>query len=164
MTQRRISFTGQSRAQALLAARKRLTQFPAGIRVLRTENVRADGRIYVVVDGDESVLASLPEDDSSQIENCSFETLESEECPNCGNVPDKPLAICPACQFKEIAPCPQCSQLIPRTSYISVTSELCRCPSCDTPVRLKFADPLFSEDGHYTQPLIRVLLVRGTNV
>jgi hypothetical protein len=84
-------------------------------------------------------------------------TLPGEECANCGNVagPVRPT-VCPNCQFRDITPCPICSEEVSRRSYIRISGDLFRCPRCKGRVRLRFNNPMFLSDGSYNQPLVVV--------
>ena len=84
-------------------------------------------------------------------------TLPGEECANCGNVagPERPT-VCPNCQFRDITPCPLCSEEVSRQLYIPISGDLFRCPHCKKQVRLRYNNPMFLPDGNYNQPLVVV--------
>jgi len=79
------------------------------------------------------------------------------ECVNCGNISPELVTKCPTCDFRDIDPCPYCNNEVPRLAYLPVSGDLFTCPMCHRRVRLQFNDPLFDADGHYNQPLVRVV-------
>jgi len=79
------------------------------------------------------------------------------ECASCGNVAGPVLpTVCPTCGFRDISPCPNCNQEVPRQNYMHQSGDLFRCPECGNRVRLRFQDPIFDSGGHYIQPLVVV--------
>jgi hypothetical protein len=84
-----------------------------------------------------------------------------EACANCGNIAGPVLpAICPNCGFHDIARCPICGELNPRSNYEKLSGNLFRCPVARDGVRhrVRFAynEPVFEADGTYRQPLVLV--------
>jgi hypothetical protein len=84
------------------------------------------------------------------------EEAAGTECVNCGNITPQLVTICPTCSFRDIDPCPYCDNEIARLAYLSIVGEVFKCPMCHNRVRFHFHDPLFDENGHYNQPLVRV--------
>lgn len=80
-----------------------------------------------------------------------------DECINCGNVAETPTAVCPNCDFREIAACPHCNVSVPRQRYVDIAEHLFTCPRCGTRVRLEYNEPVWDEHGYYRQPVILVL-------
>jgi len=156
----RLNVRGE-KGQALLAIRKirnRLTK--AGAQIIRGEFVRCDQRLYLDVD---SPRDWVPADFVQELRGAELQIellAEGEpvdECVSCGNIPDAPFAVCPNCEFEEIEGCPQCQTQSPRTSYPQVTNDIYRCPVCSTKVRLRYNEPMWTEEGYYRQPLIQVI-------
>lgn len=82
---------------------------------------------------------------------------ENEPCLNCGTLHRRPMpTVCTTCGFRDISACPVCNEEIPRTSYIKLSENLHRCPTCATRVRLRFNDPLFESSGRYSEPIVIV--------
>jgi len=79
------------------------------------------------------------------------------ECLNCGNIsgPVQPT-VCTNCDLRDISPCPYCKQEVSRQAYISLGSDLFKCPACQRRVRLRLNDPLFDPSGSYRQPVVNV--------
>jgi len=80
-----------------------------------------------------------------------------ETCLNCGQ-PYEPMmpTVCLNCGFRDISPCPQCGEDIPRLAYIKIAGNLHRCPACVARVRMRFNDPLTEPNGHYAEPQVIV--------
>jgi len=78
------------------------------------------------------------------------------ECVSCGNVSPDYFLKCPTCGFRDIEPCPFCNNEIPRLAYTPEAGDLFKCPQCGHRVRLRFNEPLFDSEGHYTEPLVCV--------
>lgn len=156
-----VAFKSSDRRWSLLVARRFVTACSGVLSVLRGEHVRFDGAIYVLVEGTktsiEDVMGSIIVHPSvtTSVEAPPQQVLD--ECLNCGNIADEPYATCPACDFNEIAPCPHCETSVPRTSYLPDTGDISRCPQCSKRVRLRFADPMWTDDGYYVQPVVEVL-------
>jgi hypothetical protein len=85
------------------------------------------------------------------------EEADGAECLSCGNISPELVTVCPTCGFRDVSPCPYCNSEIPRLEYLSIAGELFKCPKCAHRVRLQVADPLFDAQGHYNQPLVRVV-------
>lgn len=154
-----VSFLGNDRRYSLLAARKFVNAITGAVSIVRGENVRRDGAVFVVVHGEEAdVRVSLMGKEVEGVAVLIVPTAASEgiECVNCGNRTDGPFVRCPACEFREIGPCPVCGNEVPRTEYPGAEAELLRCPKCSTRVRLVYADPAWTAEGFYAEPLIRV--------
>lgn len=79
------------------------------------------------------------------------------ECVNCGHIAHEPLTICPNCQFRDIDRCPYCENEVARLAYLSLGGDVFQCPRCRHRVRFQFNEPLIDADGHYNQPLVRVV-------
>lgn len=79
------------------------------------------------------------------------------ECVNCGNITPTLVAVCPTCNFRDIAACPYCKTEVPRLEYTPVAGDLFKCPMCHKRVRLQFQDSPFDGNGHYKQPLVLVV-------
>jgi DNA-directed RNA polymerase subunit RPC12/RpoP len=79
------------------------------------------------------------------------------ECVSCGNISPENVTQCPNCGFRDIDPCPYCNHEIGRLVYLPKGGDLFKCPNCHHRVRLSFTDPLFDANGHYSQPLVRVV-------
>ncbi|MGC1720155.1 MAG: hypothetical protein WA746_14300 [Isosphaeraceae bacterium] len=94
---------------------------------------------------------------TGKVELTETPALPGEACANCGNVasPVRPT-VCPNCQFRDITPCPFCSEEVSRQSYIRISGDLFRCPRCKNRVRLRYNNPMFLPDGSYNQPLVVV--------
>jgi hypothetical protein len=94
---------------------------------------------------------------SDKVDLTETPSLPGQECVNCGNVagPARPT-VCPNCQFRDITPCPACSEEVSRQSYFCISGDLFRCPQCKNRVRLRYNDPMFLPDGSYNQPLVVV--------
>jgi hypothetical protein len=94
---------------------------------------------------------------SEKVELTEEPELPGEECANCGNVTGSMRpTVCPNCRFRDISPCPLCHHEVSRQSYIRISGDLFRCPSCKKRVRLRFNSPMFLPDGSYNQPLVMV--------
>ena len=121
----------------------------------RHEHVRADKRIYIDADAPVELVREILQDElpfGTTFERAALSDLD--ECPNCGNVPDLPSAVCPNCDFREIASCPNCGTPVARQAYESLPGDLCRCPSCQQMLRMKFNDPLWRDDGTLNEPTV----------
>ena len=94
---------------------------------------------------------------TDKVELTETSTLHGLECAYCGNVagPVRPT-VCPNCQFRDITPCPSCSEEVSRESYFRISGDLFRCPRCKNRVRLRYNDPMFLPDGSFNQPLVVV--------
>jgi hypothetical protein len=156
----RISFNADERRKALVASRRVRNALPETVEVIQGENVLVGGGIYLEVHGERSSIDVACA--SVNTHGVNVEIAESsagnlaDECINCGNIPDKPFSECPACGFTEISACPFCSAEVPRQMYEAVRGNLCKCPNCGTRVRLRYADPLYDNDGYYVQPVVVV--------
>jgi hypothetical protein len=94
---------------------------------------------------------------AEQIELTEAHETVGEACENCGNIAGPVLpTVCPNCHFRDISPCPNCRQEIPRQCYPRVQGALFQCPHCGQRVRLRFNEPMFHPDGSYNQPLVVV--------
>jgi hypothetical protein len=154
-----VWFRATDRRRSLLAARRFVNALAGGVTLERGENVRLDGAVYVTVYGQEaSVNLALQEVDMDDVVCDADPTVAFDgiECVNCGNRADGPFVRCPACEFVEISACPNCGTSNPRSSYPSAEGDLLRCPACDARVRLAYHDPMWQEDGRYSEPLIHV--------
>jgi hypothetical protein len=84
------------------------------------------------------------------------------ECANCGNIAGTVLpTVCPTCHFRDISPCPNCNQEVPRQSYLPVSGDLFQCPMCDHRVRFHMHDPLFDANGRINQPMVVIDKLAG---
>lgn len=154
-----VEFDYEELRESLLNARKFLNALPETASVERHENVAIAGFVYVRVAADRTSI------DEAGLHLCTGVSLAAvgaaaEECLNCGNVADRQHAVCPACQHREIAPCPKCGTDVPRTEYVPAEGNLVHCPHCRTRVRLRWAAPLWTESGFYVEPIIHVAGVR----
>ena len=97
----------------------------------------------------------------NSIELTETDALLGDPCEWCGNIagPVRP-AVCPNCEFKDIAPCPVCGQRHPRQNYENIRGNLYYCPSRRNGsrhrVRMCFNDPIFLPDGSLNEPLVLV--------
>lgn len=156
----RINIGGEKKDALIAARRVRNRLEMSGAKQVRGEFVRSDGRVYVDVDESSMLPKEDIEGEAYGAASLTFETLTSlgnvDECPNCGNVSDEPLTCCPNCGFREISPCPQCDQEIPRVQYLAAGGSLFQCPKCRAKVRLRYNEPIWREDGSYSQPVVIV--------
>ena len=150
-------------ARSLVQARRVTSKLPPTVSLIRGEYVHTDGRVYLDLEGvRDEVQAAVDEAARSRASAVLPVVLEGvptdipDECVNCGNIADVPHVVCPACKFREIAPCPNCGRNVPRTVYSEIASGLYGCPSCGHRVRLKYAEPLWDAEGYYREPLIEV--------
>jgi hypothetical protein len=80
-----------------------------------------------------------------------------EPCLNCGTIAgDVQPTVCTVCGFRDIGPCPYCGSEVPRSQYQDAEGQLKRCPNCRNRVRLRLANPLFDDEGEYSQPAVVV--------
>ena len=156
MSVTRISFSSIDRRVALLEARKSFNALAfSKIDMPRHEHVRKDRRVYIDASASESdvraVLGSIVGD------NATYESAELsalDECANCGNVADAPSAVCPNCDYREIAKCPNCGSDVARQEYTDLPGDLCDCPKCGQHLRMRFNEPLWNQDGTLNQPAV----------
>jgi hypothetical protein len=159
----RITLAAQPKVAALASA----TQFETALgktngvlsRSRAGEHTAESGRLffYVTVEDDAQQGVTVGATNiGARVEELDA-IPQIDECLNCGNVADKPLAVCPNCHFREIASCPNCGNGVPRVAYVEVAGDLFACPVCNTHVRLVYADPLWNEDGKYNEPPVRVV-------
>jgi Zn finger protein HypA/HybF involved in hydrogenase expression len=78
-----------------------------------------------------------------------------EACENCGNIAGPVLpAICPNCGHRDIGPCPNCGEDVPRQEYVEVAGDLFQCPRCHARVRFRINPQIFRIDGTLNEPLV----------
>jgi hypothetical protein len=122
------------------------------------QHTAADARLFFYAEVDADALAAIVA--AATAAGSEVEELPSrpdlDECLNCGNVPDKPVAVCPNCHFREIAACPSCGRDIARQDYVDVAGDLFSCPECNASVRLVYAEPLWNAAGTYSEPVVLV--------
>jgi hypothetical protein len=111
------------------------------------------GRAYfeLAAESQEEVQRALPACDAQgRVEMSEQRGTLGAACTNCGNIAGPVLpAVCPACGFCDISPCPICQHNISRQAYAAVSGDLFVCPNCRSRVRLRF-------DGDFSQPLVIV--------
>jgi len=153
------------RMEALLAARRfhdRLMAAGAGWPLgaaVQGEHVRADGRFYFEVDfDDEDRLREEARGVGAAVEP-GVHAPHPDPCLNCGNVSEVSTTVCPSCSFREIDRCPHCDTEVPRLRYAEVAQRVFQCPSCQHLVRMAYNEPLWDDEGHYTQPVVLVVRV-----
>ncbi len=122
------------------------------------QHTAADGRLFFYVSVDDDAKGALVEaatDVGAAIAELPL-LPKVDECLNCGNVADKPVAVCPNCNFREISPCPSCKTDVARQDYVDVPGDLFACPFCRAHVRLRYADPIWDKEGKYNEPVVIV--------
>lgn len=162
----RIRLRSQAKADALrTAARFEATLTHADGVMSRTkagQHTAENGQLFFYVTVEDDAVQTVG--DEARNIGGTVEELEAvpqvDECLNCGNVADEPLAICPNCHFCEISPCPRCGTNIARVAYRTVEGDLFSCPKCDAHVRLTYVEPLWDDDGRYNQPVVVVTEAR----
>lgn len=158
----RVKLAAEPKAQALVtAARYEVTLAETPGVLLRTragQHTAEGGRLFFYVtieDGVQQAVVQAATDLGAEVEE--LEAIPRiDECLNCGNVADKHLAVCPNCHFREIASCPHCGTDVARVAYAEIGTDLFACPVCNTHVRLVYADPLWDEQGKYSEPPVLV--------
>jgi hypothetical protein len=100
-------------------------------------------------------IASL--DERGDVEATVVEGPAGDPCLRCGYIAgEQPPATCPNCGFVDTSPCPHCDQAVSRLAYLEHAGDVLECPNCHGHVRLRFNDPLLTEDGDYSQPVVVV--------
>ena len=80
---------------------------------------------------------------------------QGEACQNCGNIAGPVLpTVCPTCHHRDIAPCPNCAQEVPRQEYEKIAGDLFRCPRCGRRVRLRINPDIWQSDGTLNEPVV----------
>jgi hypothetical protein len=159
----RITLAEQPKVAALASATKFEVALAGTKGVLSRsragEHTAEGGRLFFYVTLDDDAQQAVGDEAANigaQVEELGA-IPKVDECLNCGNVADKPLAVCPNCHFREIAACPHCGTDVPRVTYVEAAGDLFSCPACNTHVRLVYADPLWNQDGKYSEPPVRVV-------
>lgn len=154
----RISFDADM-PKRLVDARKAFNAlFAAGIDMPRHEHVRKDGRVYIDAKSSEDVArAVVGAVVTAAVDYEPAETRQIDECLNCGNIADLPSAVCPNCEYRDIAPCPSCRHDVARQEYEDVHGDISRCPKCHTRVRMSLCDPMWLPNGLLNQPAVIVV-------
>jgi hypothetical protein len=153
---------GPHKATALIAAAKyrNAVTLIDGLKSMTNagQHTAADGRLFFYVTLETGAYKPLV--DATGLAGAYIDELQSipsiDECLNCGNVADAPVAVCPNCHFREIAPCPFCGTDVAREAYVGSGNDLFACPACAKKVRLIFADPVWNAQGKYNEPVVLV--------
>jgi hypothetical protein len=150
------------RVKALQAAR-RLERDLAGIEgavsVTRAgQHMSSDSRLFFYFRVARSAVDSLR--DIAAAHNASLVPLPAvprvDDCPNCGNVAEKSVAVCPTCKFREISACPICHKDSGRQEYRGERSDSQTCPRCGGAVALEYNPTIWLKDGRFNQPIVCV--------
>ncbi len=81
--------------------------------------------------------------------------LAGEACQNCGNIAGPVLpTVCPTCHHRDIDPCPNCGEEVPRQEYERISGDLFRCPRCQRHVRLRINPHVWGTDGMLNEPVV----------
>lgn len=120
-----------------------------------------DGHLFFRLRGDFQQVRAAVDPDQAKVE--LVHDTDADECVNCGNRPGDPLpTVCTNCGFRDITPCPNCQQEVPRQTYEQVAeASLYRCPRCTHHVRLEFNPDLFDAAGQLHAPAVVVRLAEA---
>ncbi len=78
-----------------------------------------------------------------------------EPCQNCGNIAGPVLpTVCPTCHHRDIAPCPNCGEEVPRQEYLLIAGDLFQCPRCCHRIRLQINPDIWRSDGTLNEPVV----------
>ncbi len=81
-------------------------------------------------------------------------------CAKCGFLAGY-VTVCPSCGHRDIDPCPQCRQEVPRERYEMDSGDLFMCPHCRAHVRMEFNPRLGSPDEPLAEPVVLVHQAAG---
>jgi hypothetical protein len=106
-----------------------------------------------MLDEVDRVLAEYGHND--RVARIVVENEPGEACQNCGNIAGPVLpTICPTCHHRDIDPCPNCGEEVPRQEYERISGDLFRCPRCQRRVRLRINPNVWRSDGTLNQPVV----------
>jgi hypothetical protein len=80
------------------------------------------------------------------------------ECPRCSANLTVEDFRCPRCRFQVVDECPYCHTAVPLDAYQTEGVNLWRCPSCQSQVRARYAEPMITDRGDFVEPLVRLKL------
>jgi DNA-directed RNA polymerase subunit RPC12/RpoP len=84
-----------------------------------------------------------------------IQEINGEACQNCGNIAGPVLpTVCPTCHHRDIDPCPNCGEEVPRQLYDEIAGDLFRCPRCGRRVRLSINPQVWRNDGTLNEPVV----------
>ena len=83
------------------------------------------------------------------------EAQHDEYVPPEDGLPERvSLVVCPTCHHRDIDPCPNCAEEVPRQEYEKIAGDLFRCPRCRRHVRLRINPDAWLSDGTLNEPVV----------